>query len=440
MYLMIENKGVAPSEAFTLLGASTSRGSEQSIGQFGTGNKYAITLLLRKGIGVKVFCGLTKMDFTTEKVAFKNQEVQAVLCSVNGKVPKPTGWTLDWGALDWTKTTMAIREFIANAIDMDFANEQGIRISYVDTPRAKEGSTRVFVDVTDQEEIKEYIDNIGKYFLHFSDIPLDQELIPNDGECRIYRKGVYVCTLPGESVYSYNLSADEIPIDECRNSNEYTVRASIAKRLGKASAEELTPILRAIGDRKEVMEAKLDAYYLCPSYTPPSDSQKEEWQAAWKLAFSDAVLTAPQSRSLEFVQRKGLRTQEVDSEAWRTTLERLGIVNEEAVLSKAEQNGIKVTGIGQDDYYAICQIWDTLKSMHALNSKPIPKCGGFDTVDDGDKAHYFVDGDTIYICNNAGEHRDKAILQAIAEYVTGEKSGSFAFQDFAYEALLTAMR
>ena len=47
-WLMIQNKGEAPVEGYTLLGATSSRGNptEGVIGMFGTGNKQAIFVIL----------------------------------------------------------------------------------------------------------------------------------------------------------------------------------------------------------------------------------------------------------------------------------------------------------------------------------------------------------------------------------------------------------
>jgi hypothetical protein len=61
MKLLIQNKGEAPIEAFTLLGASLSRADDGLIGQFGSGAKLAVTALLRAGFKVTVYCGLTRM-------------------------------------------------------------------------------------------------------------------------------------------------------------------------------------------------------------------------------------------------------------------------------------------------------------------------------------------------------------------------------------------
>ena len=67
MFLCIQNPGVAPVEGFTLLGVSTTRdcGVEGTIGQFGSGNKHAINVLLRAGLKVIVYCGKTRLDFQT---------------------------------------------------------------------------------------------------------------------------------------------------------------------------------------------------------------------------------------------------------------------------------------------------------------------------------------------------------------------------------------
>ena len=64
-YLLISNAGVAPIEGYTLLGMSTARdsGAEGVIGQFGSGTKHAINVLLRDEIKFYIYCGLTRLTF-----------------------------------------------------------------------------------------------------------------------------------------------------------------------------------------------------------------------------------------------------------------------------------------------------------------------------------------------------------------------------------------
>ena len=57
IFIKIQNEGEIEKRAFQLIGASTKRDDESKIGFFGSGNKYAIALLLRKNIFFKVYSG-----------------------------------------------------------------------------------------------------------------------------------------------------------------------------------------------------------------------------------------------------------------------------------------------------------------------------------------------------------------------------------------------
>src|SRR4030042_4866493 len=101
MNLLIQNPGVAPVEAYTLLGASGSRGNRNVNGQFGTGNKLGITALLRRGLSVKVYAGTNRITFGAREVEFDGSPVKRVTVSINNRKPVDTGWTLVWGAVAW---------------------------------------------------------------------------------------------------------------------------------------------------------------------------------------------------------------------------------------------------------------------------------------------------------------------------------------------------
>jgi hypothetical protein len=70
LYLKIENKGEAPVEGYLLLGVSTTRESKdkRTIGQFGSGSKHAISLMLRHDINPTVFCGSLRLDFFAKPI------------------------------------------------------------------------------------------------------------------------------------------------------------------------------------------------------------------------------------------------------------------------------------------------------------------------------------------------------------------------------------
>ena len=123
---MIENPGVAPIECFTTMGVSTTRfdKADGSIGQFGSGTKHAINVLLRNNISCVMFLSRTKLEFEVEgKVindGLSSKDFNFVFVnetSSSGKKERhSTGFTLEWGTQDWTDPAMAIREFVSNEI------------------------------------------------------------------------------------------------------------------------------------------------------------------------------------------------------------------------------------------------------------------------------------------------------------------------------------
>ena len=295
MFLLVQNPGVAPVEGFTLLGVSTTRdcGVEGAIGQFGSGNKHAINVLLRAGLKVVVYCGKTRLDFQTRDDEIDDglirKPVKRVMCKMGGTSTRTIdlGWVLDFGAIDWTDLGMALREFVSNAIDRTVREENGEFVPAIldgrllvgsvgdEKLKAKDGYTRVYVEMN--AEVQRYVDELPRRFLHFSADPsqVKKSFLPKDGRnlngtktAVIYRAGVYVREIEesvDESVYDYNFKTHELQIDECRNSSDYTIKVAIAKLYRSASVTELISVFDALADAKPVFEARLDPYYICSS-------------------------------------------------------------------------------------------------------------------------------------------------------------------------------
>ena len=197
MFLCIQNPGVAPVEGFTLLGVSTTRdcGVAGTIGQFGSGAKHAINTLLRAGLKLLIYCGKTRLEFTTREDSVNDglvtKPIKRVVCKLGGTSSKTLdmGWCLDFGAIDWTDLSMALREFVANAIDRtvrerdDFVPallNEDLRASIVEdgAVRARDGFTRVYVEVSD--DVQRFYGELPRRFLHFSSRPqlVKESLLP----------------------------------------------------------------------------------------------------------------------------------------------------------------------------------------------------------------------------------------------------------------------
>ena len=203
-YLLIENKGEIDVNGLILMGGSTKRDSQTSIGFFGSGNKYAIATLLNKNINFKIFSGENEIKITTKDVNFRDKHFKQIF--INGK---ETSLTTDMGP-SWEEW-FAIREWVSNSIDEGDSNI----VPNIETLNAKEGYTRFYIEIN--ETIKTVIDEWDSYFtfdrldIHFeeknnkilSNIDQDENLV-------LYRKGIRCYYSKVKSLYHYDMSKFKI--------------------------------------------------------------------------------------------------------------------------------------------------------------------------------------------------------------------------------------
>ena len=88
-FLKIENSGVCPVEGFILLGATSKRladnDSPYTVGQFGSGNKHALNVLLRAKLFPVVFCGNHKLEFGSFSIASTASTCSRARCNSGGR-------------------------------------------------------------------------------------------------------------------------------------------------------------------------------------------------------------------------------------------------------------------------------------------------------------------------------------------------------------------
>ena len=116
-YLKIENPGVCPVEGFVLLGCTSKRladnDSPYTVGQFGSGAKHGVNVLLRAKLFPVVFCGNHRLEFGTKPGKMKALEGEAgynrVVVRHGGTDEDGTSVTYteelsqtdEYGVLDW---------------------------------------------------------------------------------------------------------------------------------------------------------------------------------------------------------------------------------------------------------------------------------------------------------------------------------------------------
>ena len=110
-YLKIVNNGLMHNEDLTLVGSSTKRGASDKIGQYGSGNKFALAYYLRNDILPIIYSGKRRIDIDCEIVLHRDSPIRVL--TVDGQ---KTSITAGMGELDW-KAWMALRETVSNAID-----------------------------------------------------------------------------------------------------------------------------------------------------------------------------------------------------------------------------------------------------------------------------------------------------------------------------------
>src|SRR5574343_1021192 len=147
MWLKISNQGLIDPNALILMGASSKRDDVSKIGFFGTGIKYALAVLLRNNIAIKIYNGVKEIEVSTKTVSFRDKEYQQVF--IDGR---ETSITTDIGP-DW-KIWYAIREIYCNAID-----EGGMDILQVSTPMMHlyDDTTTIFLEIP--KDIHDILDN-----------------------------------------------------------------------------------------------------------------------------------------------------------------------------------------------------------------------------------------------------------------------------------------
>jgi hypothetical protein len=151
-YILIQNDGEIESNSFELIGASTKRGDSTKIGFFGSGLKYSIAYMMRKGIGFRIFSGEKEMIFTTKRETLKDQEFERIC--INGN---ETSFTTTMGPT-WTQDWFVLREIYCNAID-----EQNCQlVKSTDTVNPSSGKTRIYIEIT--EPLCDVSNNWDAYF------------------------------------------------------------------------------------------------------------------------------------------------------------------------------------------------------------------------------------------------------------------------------------
>lgn len=203
-YIKVKNLGCIEPQALHLVGASTKRSDATKIGQFGSGNKFAIAYLLRNGYDLKIFSGLNEIVIETKPETFRENTFDIIY--IDGE---KTSITTEMGK-DW-EFWQAMREIYCNALD-----EGGYSLDFVQEMEPVEGETHFYID--SKKDVMEFVTNFDNYFATKKKVlfecPAGKILEKTGSNANIYRKGIKCHNSNLSSVYDYDLN--EITVGEDR--------------------------------------------------------------------------------------------------------------------------------------------------------------------------------------------------------------------------------
>lgn len=206
--IIFANKEAIDMSAVKSFGVSVKEG-ENPIGYFGTGLKYAISILIREGCSVTIACNGKENKFSSRKSKVRGKEFEFI--TMNGrKLPFTTELGKTW------EMWQAMREIYSNCKDEDgvvFENE---------LPGAGY-KTWIMVD---GEKFKEVWADRRSVFLESKPIFETSLLEIHRGESGyIYYQGIRAMELDNPSQYTYNM-LDKMPLTEDR-----TIKNSFMPRI-----------------------------------------------------------------------------------------------------------------------------------------------------------------------------------------------------------------
>lgn len=495
-YLKIENPGVAPPESFTLLGASTKRNSEnaRNIGRFGSGNKHGIAVLLRNQLAPVVFAGNLKLEFgvrdQTVDTGLRTHQFARVQVKYGGRDSSGTnrsgtedlGFVLEYGATDWLGVDLALREFVSNALDraeeesdVDFvqkwANQNGnlssddlreaakatlveyrktakpwenvtIEVVNENQVRAKAGFTRIFIPMN--SDVLNFYNNLGKWFLHFSEpellnysiLPKNNRNLTGKQTAVIYRRGVRVREYESSdipSLFDYNL--ERLELDESRKVDDWRVQGEAARVIARGNIDVLIALFSTFADGRDVWEHTFPDWALAPNPLVNNDEQKKNWQnALTAVGGENAVVGAKDSRSADIAARKGYTVIPMP-DSFTQAAGKWGVRTGYSVVTGDELLGQSITDATPDVVRLVDWVWSVASRHDMLNGKEKPACSCFTKImDAGSQTLGFYRDNTVFINKDIADGNSQqlraTVMEEVVHHITGATDNSRDFQDY----------
>lgn len=244
--IIFENPGEIDIIAISSFGVSVKE-SDNPIGFFGTGLKYAIAILLRTNHKITIHTGAECCEFSVQPEPVRGRMFDFVAMSVDGGAPVRLGFTTEVGKT-WD-IWMAYRELFCNARD-----EGGDAYISREHPEPESGKTFAVVEGNEFEAVHT---NRWQYFVEDEpDYEIDGLQIFNRPSASFFYRGVQVAQLPRASGLTFN-DTTAMELTEDRTAKDaYGIPWRISRALLQATDEDL--IRRIVQAPESRLEHHLD--------------------------------------------------------------------------------------------------------------------------------------------------------------------------------------
>ncbi len=259
-YVVFENKGEIDIRSISTFGVSVKE-TENPIGYFGTGLKYALAILLRTNHKITLHSGREVFKFGLKKTMIRSKEFEVVTMN-DMELPFTTELGKNW------EVWQAFREIYCNCLD-----EKGITENCWLLPMVKDGITRVIVEGAEFKKAYDSRDSIV--------LQIDEKTRLLDGSVQVFNKpsrylyyrGVRVLRLDEESLFTYNV-IDDLELTEDRTVKyEHTAIGMLPRTLSKLKDKSL--IRNVLLASRDCFESCLNFDQLCYWGESVSDEFKE---------------------------------------------------------------------------------------------------------------------------------------------------------------------
>jgi len=230
--------------ALEKLGLSTKRNDAETIGQFGSGIKFAPIAALRNGWEWWFTGRDHKGPYFMQYISREEDGIDCIWYDYGDEV-KPSSFTVGAGELSWTDPFQIIREAISNAMDGAKLSNSSWDFSFVDEVDYREGQFNVYI--TAAPELVDILNNYDKYFADGTERINsfgNYEMLKKAGDkFRVFCHNVLVSEKEVESMFDYNF--DFISLNEERTvKNEYELTSSVARAIANAPAKVIPSIIK----------------------------------------------------------------------------------------------------------------------------------------------------------------------------------------------------